>query len=182
MHPEYQSKLYDELIELFPNKELEYDDLNKSQYLEAIIKESQRMYPVLTMLFRLADEATEVKGLKIKKCDAIGIDLMSLHNSPDYWTNPDEFKPERFLEKNSNFDFDNIVDSESMLFLPFGSGIRSCIATRYALSQVKYTVAKIILNYEIYRTQKTQVPIKYQPNPQQLMYKSMFLGMRKREN
>lgn len=68
-----------------------------------------------------------------------------------------------------------------MLFLPFGSGIRSCIATRYALTQVKYTVAKIILNYEIYRTEKSK-PIKYTPLPNQLFYKELHLGFKKRDN
>ena len=38
MHPEVQEKLYNELIDLFPNKEMDYDGLKNSPYLEAVIK------------------------------------------------------------------------------------------------------------------------------------------------
>lgn len=41
----------------------------------------------------------------------------SLHNSEEYWKNPEKFYPERFLEKDFKIDGD-----ESMTFLPFGAG------------------------------------------------------------
>lgn len=187
LNPDCQEQLYNELITLYPNKELEYDDLspNKSPYLDAVIKETQRKYPILSLLFRIAENPTEIKGQKFEKSDIVGIDVYSFHNSPDYWSEPEIFKPERFLnakDQNENYSFENIVDNENMLFLPFGSGVRSCPATRYAITQVKYCVAKTLLNYSLHRTAKTDVPHKYLQNSVNFVFTSMYLGFRKRNN
>ena len=49
--------------------------------------------------------------------------------------------------------------------------------------QMRYVVAQIVLNYQVYRTEKTSVPPKYfKFNPQQLFYPEMVLGLRKRNS
>lgn len=115
LNPEYQDKLYQDLIDLYPTKEITYENMGESKLLEAILQESQRQLPALNMLFRIAENPIQVKNLKIEANDVIGIDVFSLHNSPDHWENPERFYPERFLEKNVKFENDD-------LFKPFGSG------------------------------------------------------------
>lgn len=59
-------------------------------------------------------------------------------------------------------------------------GPRVCIASRLAFIQTRYLLAQIILNYEVYQTSKTLVPMKYTGNFRQLNFQSMILGFRKR--
>ena len=117
LNPEYQQKLYNSLIEIYPNKEIEYETIKDAPLLDAIIKESQRIYPALNMLFRKCESPITIKGVDFLEGDVIGIDVLSLHNSEDYWPEPEKFRPERFLEKEFK-----IENDDSMTFLPFGAG------------------------------------------------------------
>lgn len=92
-HPEYQEKLYKELKDTYPTGEIEYDNLNDSKLLDAIIKESQRLYPGLNRLIRISERATEIKGIKIDAGQAVAINVYSLHMDPEFWTEPDKFYP-----------------------------------------------------------------------------------------
>ena len=176
LHPEKQEKLYNELIDLYPNKEINYEQLKEANYLDAVLKESQRLYPAFNFIFRIAENAIEIKGLKIRANDAIGIDLLSLHYDKEFWgEDVKKFKPERFLDKDIKFEND-----DSMHFLPFGSGPRSCVAIRMASVQSKFVLAQLILNYQIYRSTHTDVPPKLVKSPQNRTFKELKLGFKKR--
>lgn len=206
LNPDYQAKLYDSLIEIYPKKDISYDNIKDAPLLDAAIKESQRLYPALNMLFRKCENPITINGYDFKKDDVVGIDVISLQNSEDYWEEPEKFRPERFLEKEFKIESD-----DSMLFLPFGAGPRACIASRMAFIQARFLLAQIILNYEVLRTKHTSVPPSYIRAPQQSavrdlslplianhwivprthtlillsrfqQYKSMVIGFRKREN
>lgn len=60
-------------------------------------------------------------------------------------------------------------------------GPRACIASRMAFIQTRFLLGQIVLNYEVYRSSKTLVPMKYTGNPRQLNFKSMILGFKKRD-
>lgn len=117
-YPEYQEKLYKELKEKYQTGEIEYDNLNDSKLLDAIIKESQRLYPALLNLIRIAEHPIEIKGVKIDAGQIVAIDVYGLHTDPDFWgDNAESFYPERFLEEGFRAEH-----SESIHFIPFGSG------------------------------------------------------------
>lgn len=117
MNPESQQKLYDSLIEIYPKKDIAYDNLKDAPMLSAVVKESQRLYPAINVLFRKCVTPATVKGYRFEKGDVIGIDVLSLHNSDEFWPEPEKFRPERFMEKEVK-----IENDDSMTFLPFGAG------------------------------------------------------------
>lgn len=80
MNPQCQEKLHDELVRIYPDKRLTYENLNDSPLLEATLKETQRIRPTVHLLLRKVDNPVCVKGVQFKSGDAIGIDLTSLHN------------------------------------------------------------------------------------------------------
>lgn len=174
IYPEYQDKLYEELRELYPNGEIEYERLNDSNLLEAFINESQRLYPALNRLMRVSEEEIEIKGVKFEKGQAVAINVYSLHMDPEFWSEPTKFKPERWLENGFKPE-----DENGIHYAPFGAGIRRCVAMRMASVQVKYLLSKIILNYEVYKSDKTN--IKYMKNPMALTFSELLLGMKKRD-
>lgn len=80
--------------------------------LNRIINESLRMFPpVSTFVTRIANEDYEYEGIVIPKGMPIFIGISSIHNNPNVWPNPEEFRPERFEGA-----------SDKMSFLPFGAG------------------------------------------------------------
>ena len=64
----------------------------------------------------------ELKNMKttVKEGQAIVIPIWNLHRDPEYWPQPDHFKPERFLSQNKH-------SIKPFTYLPFGAGPRSCI-------------------------------------------------------
>ena len=155
LHPSEQEKMYEQMIAAYPDKKITYENINDAPILKAVLMESQRMRPAANMLFRVCEKDCEISGFQFKVGDAVGVDVYAMHNSEDYWTEPEKFQPERFMAK----DF-KIENDDSNVFLPFGSGPRACVAARFAFIESAYTLGQIILNYEVYRSSKTSVPPK----------------------
>lgn len=79
--------------------------------------------------------------------------IYAIHRDPTHYPNPDVFDPERFSNENQK----NISSS---IFLPFGIGPRSCIASRFALLELKAFIYHILLEFKIECSPNTQIPLK----------------------
>lgn len=73
-------------------------DVKNLVYLQAIIKETFRMYPALPLaLPHETMEDSTVSGYNIPAGTRLLMNLSKIHRYPDMWSDPDEFQPERFL-------------------------------------------------------------------------------------
>jgi cytochrome P450 len=66
VYPEVQEELSD-IIASEVNGEVNYENLKKIKFLDAIIKETQRFYPTNPFLSRECDETTTINGIPIEK-------------------------------------------------------------------------------------------------------------------
>ena len=66
------------------------------------------------------DTTGEFGGLEIKKGTVIRFPFYVIHHNPEFWPEPEVFKPERFLKENAH-------TIKPFSWLPFGSGPRQCI-------------------------------------------------------
>ena len=64
-----------------------------------------------------------------------------LHRHPDYWTEPDKFYPERFIE--------NPQLAKAEFYLPFGAGPRNCIGMRLALLEIRLGILRIFQKFDV---------------------------------
>ncbi|XP_060840808.1 cytochrome P450 4C1-like [Rhopalosiphum padi] len=144
MHPDIQEQARDEIRRIFEysDRDATMEDLNNMKYLEAVIKESLRMYPSVPAFTRELEKPLHLKNYIIPALTTITVYPFILHRNEDIYPNPEEFIPDRFLkeENKANFLFG---------YLPFSAGARNCIGQKYAMNQMKIVVSTILRNAKI---------------------------------
>lgn len=66
------------------------------EYLDSVINESLRLYPIAPRLERVAKATMEINGHVIPKDMVVMVPTWPLHRDPNLWSEPEEFKPERY--------------------------------------------------------------------------------------
>lgn len=106
-----------------------------SEYLDATIKETLRVRPVVTEVFRSPTEPTELGGYLFEPGSQLAASISLLQWDPDlYAPDPFAFRPERFLEG----------APEPYAWIPFGGGVRRCIGASFAQLEMKVVIARIL--------------------------------------
>ncbi|KAF3446246.1 hypothetical protein FNV43_RR11425 [Rhamnella rubrinervis] len=124
-------------------------DLKKLVYLQAIVKETLRLYPAgpLAVPHESTQDCT-VGGYRIPAGTRVFVNLTKIQRDPRVWTNPSQFEPERFLTNGSSCkDFD--VRGQNFELIPFGSGRRMCPAVSFALQAMHLVLANLLHAFEI---------------------------------
>ncbi|XP_058820113.1 cytochrome P450 9e2-like [Topomyia yanbarensis] len=161
MNADVQQKLYEEIQTTeneLDGKTLNYDTLQKMRYMDMVVTESLRIRPAAAFLDRLCIHdyiLDDGEGLKftINKGTAIWIPSQGIHLDPKYYPDPTKFDPERFS-------LDNRSKINPFTYLPFGTGPRNCIGSRFALMEIKAIIYYLLLHFTFERNDRTQVPLK----------------------
>ncbi|KAK9081695.1 hypothetical protein Syun_031801 [Stephania yunnanensis] len=125
---------------------VEESDIPNLKYLQALLKETLRMYPVGPLLVpHEAMEDCHVAGYFVPRGTGLFINAWTIQRDPNVWAEPDRFMPERFLTTNADMD----VKGQSYELLPFGSGRRSCPGVGLALQVMHLTLARILQAFEL---------------------------------
>uniref|UniRef100_A0A8C9ZTA1 unspecific monooxygenase n=1 Tax=Sander lucioperca TaxID=283035 RepID=A0A8C9ZTA1_SANLU len=152
-HPHIQKTLQEEIDETFPEKvRPTYEAVMQMEYLDMVINEAMRLYPVGNRLERISKSSVEINGVTIPKGTAVMVPVYTLHRDPALWSEPEAFKPERFSKENK----DNI---DPYAFLPFGSGPRNCIGMRFALLMMRLAIVEILQNFSFVTCKETDIPM-----------------------
>ncbi|XP_074137306.1 cytochrome P450 3A4-like [Sminthopsis crassicaudata] len=156
---EIQKKLQKEIDEVLPNKEaVTYDNLLQMEYLDMVINENLRLYPIAGRIERVAKKTVEINGLMIPKGTVVMVPPFVLHRDPEYWPEPEEFRPERFSKENKE-------SINPYVYLPFGAGPRNCIGMRFALMSMKVATSRLLQEFTFTTCKETQVPLKLSNQP-----------------
>jgi cytochrome P450 len=109
------------------------------EYLEAVIKETLRIRPVVPGVVRKLTEPLELRGYEIPAGTRVAPNIYLTHMNPAVYPEPKRFLPERFLE--------NGADTYS--WIPFGGGIRRCLGASFAMYEMKVVIPAILRRVEI---------------------------------
>ncbi|XP_077343440.1 cytochrome P450 3A9-like [Lithobates pipiens] len=154
-HPDVQLKLQEEVDSYLPNKASPtYDILMKMEYLDMVIQETLRMYPPAGRVERVSKKTVEINGVTIPQGMVCMIPAYVLHNNPEYWPEPEEFRPERFSKENRE-------SHTPYTFIPFGDGPRNCIGMRFALLSMKVAIAAILQHFTCRPCEDTLIPMEF---------------------
>lgn len=77
------------------------------------------------------------------------IPFFTISRNPEYFEDPEEFKPERFLDE-------KIMEKKNpYAYLPFSAGPRACIGQKFAMYEMKCVISKVLHNFEISLTEES---------------------------
>ncbi|KAJ3209226.1 Cytochrome P450 3A4 [Entophlyctis luteolus] len=138
-NPRVIAKLRDEIDSLTADSEqLTVEDLKKFKYLENVIHESMRFYPLFMGIDRVCQEDVQLLGYTFKKGTYFSCVTQQAFLDAQYWgDNVHEFEPERF---------DRPVVPGA--FLPFGLGPHMCPGMRMALMEMKVVVIRLLQHFD----------------------------------
>ncbi|XP_055382256.1 probable cytochrome P450 313b1 [Condylostylus longicornis] len=143
-HLEIQDKLYEELLEILPNKNVKLDQNNLKElvYLQMCIDEALRVIPPVPLVGRHLTTDIKLKnGIIIPKGTDVILDIFSMQRNTKYWgPKAKSFDPDNFLPGNKRHPYS---------YVPFTKGQRKCIGFKYANMVMKTFLAKLFRNYKI---------------------------------
>uniref|UniRef100_A0A0N5C222 Cytochrome n=1 Tax=Strongyloides papillosus TaxID=174720 RepID=A0A0N5C222_STREA len=153
-HQEYQNRCREEILESIENKNIDYidyDTINKLNYLDQCIKECLRMYPPAGRISRMCVQKTTINNIDFKPGVSVSIPIFNLHYDEDIYPEPNIFDPERFSPEQK-------AQRDPLYYMPFGYGPRNCIGMRYAYLSMKVYLARLLLKFK-FKTCSESLPI-----------------------
>ncbi|XP_058788013.1 cytochrome P450 71D9-like [Vicia villosa] len=142
--PRIMKKAQAEVREVFKTKgRVDENHIDELDYLKSIVKETLRLHPPAPLLLpRECGEACEINGFHIPIKTKVIINAWAIARDPNYWTEPERFYPERFIDstidyKGSNFEY-----------IPFGSGRRICPGITFGLRNIELALAMLLYHFD----------------------------------
>ncbi|KAM0260151.1 hypothetical protein ACHAQJ_002916 [Trichoderma viride] len=146
LNPEPLRKLRDEVRSAFQNEdEIDLLSVGRLNYMLAVLDEAMRLHaPVPATTPRTINELGDtIAGYYVPPGTNIDIWYWTMFHYPDYWTQVEDFIPERWL---GDPRFEN---DKRQIFTPFSVGPRNCIGKNLAYAEMRLILAKLIWNYDI---------------------------------
>ncbi len=158
IYPEWQEKMREECLAL-DKPYLEYDDLDKLPTMQKVLFECLRLRPSVSFLARRTIRECELGGQRLPADTMIFMSPITNHRNPEFWTNPEEFDPERFNDERRE------DKSHSFAFTPFGGGAHKCIGMHFAQMLAKCFMHQILLTYNYSLPQDFKASFEWVPLP-----------------
>ncbi|CAE6467482.1 unnamed protein product, partial [Rhizoctonia solani] len=153
LYPEVQQEVYEQIKQVIGTRDkLEYSDMNDINLVECVLWEALRLYPVVTQAPKIATEDSVISIARngpgatentredffIPKGANIWLSFTAVHYNPTHWSEPEKFRPKRFLEPYNK-------DA----FLAFSIGPRSCLGRKFAETESIVALATLLARYEV---------------------------------
>nr|WNO46794.1 cytochrome P450 82D215 [Tripterygium hypoglaucum] len=122
-------------------------DMKSLVYIEAIIKETLRLYPAGPLSVpHESMEDCNVSGYHVPSGTRLLFNLWKIHRDPNIWgEDPCEFRPERFLTTHKHVD----VKGQNFELIPFGAGRRICPGVLFSLQVLQLTLTNLLHGFDI---------------------------------
>ncbi|PON70113.1 Cytochrome P450 [Parasponia andersonii] len=140
--PKRQNRLYHEIESLCGSEKVTEDRLSQLPYLMAVFHETLRKHcPIPVIPLRYAHEDTQIGGYYIPAGTTIAINIYGCNMDEKQWESPEEWKPERFLDKK----YDPMDLHKTM---SFGAGKRVCAGSFQAMLIACTTIGRLIQEFQ----------------------------------
>ena len=149
--PEVQQRLRAEVLEVLgsragaPDRPLGFEDLRQLCYGAAIFNETLRLYPPLSFFSRESQADSELAGSRCPMRALVTISPWVIQRHEQHWSEPNAFRPERFLSDANADDRRWARDA----FLPYGLGPRKCPGAAFAQQEALLVLAELVRRFEV---------------------------------
>ncbi|WP_426245689.1 cytochrome P450 [Nocardioides sp. LHG3406-4] len=108
-------------------------------WLDAVLKESMRLHPVIAMVVRTLTKPATIGGWDLPAGVTIGPSILVAHARADNHPEPEAFRPERFLGQSPPVN----------TWIPFGGGVRRCIGAGFSLMEGVTVLREVLAAYDV---------------------------------
>ncbi len=126
-HPEKLARLREEVF------------CGGEEYTDAVVKETLRLAPAVPLVMRGLVEPMRLGGHEIPSGTTVAPCIYLVHHREDIYPRPFSFTPERFLGH----------PPENYTWIPFGSGVRRCVAAAFAQLEMKRVMQTVLEEVEL---------------------------------
>jgi cytochrome P450 len=109
-------------------------------YLDAVVKETLRLCPAVPLVMRRLIEPMELGGYTLPAGTIVAPCIYLMHRRADIYPEPLEFEPERFLGG---------ADAGAYTWIPFGGGVRRCVAASFAQLEIKRVIEVVLREFDL---------------------------------
>src|SRR3954447_19371977 len=109
------------------------------EWLEAVMKESMRLHPVIPMVVRTLMKPATIAGIDLPAGATIGPSIIVSHQREDNHPEPEVFRPERFVGQNP----------PTNTWIPFGGGVRRCIGAGFSVMGGAAVLRGVLAAYDV---------------------------------
>ena len=108
-------------------------------FLEAVLKESMRLHPVIPMVVRTLMKPASIGGYDLPAGTTVGPSIIIAHSRADNHDEPSSFRPERFIDG----------QPATNTWIPFGGGVRRCIGAGFSLMEGVAVLREVFSAYDV---------------------------------
>ncbi|HXI75773.1 MAG TPA: cytochrome P450 [Steroidobacteraceae bacterium] len=156
-HPETAERLQAEADRTAAGQTLGLDAAEALQFTHQVLQESLRLYPPGWLITRRTLEADELGGFPIAPRTDVFISPYMLHRHPAYWSDPEEFRPERFAGADAE-------ERHRFSYIPFAVGPRHCIGENIAMFEMLVHVHAMSRRFRLTRASNEPIELEAQIN------------------
>ena len=138
-HPSVQRRVHEELDEVMGDGPIDPERSKKLVYLDALIKETLRVIPVIAAVGRVLQRPTTIAGWDLPAGTMVSPSILLTHLNEKVYERPDRFEPERFVKRRPN----------PYEWFPFGGGVRRCIGMSFALYEMRIVLATVLQKHRV---------------------------------
>ncbi|PKI31234.1 hypothetical protein CRG98_048374, partial [Punica granatum] len=130
-------KVQDELeLHVGRNRQVDESDIPNLVYLNAVVKETLRLYPAVPLSVpREAMEDCTIGGFHVPAGTCLLVNMWKMHRDPRIW----------FMTTHESLD----VKGRDFEYIPFGSGRRMCPGVSFAMQVLHLALARLLHGFEL---------------------------------
>lgn len=140
-YPDVMSQVQAEVDRVVGRDNLTLAHVDQLEYMDAVIKETMRLYPPIHIGNRFVIEDTTISGYDLQAGTRVMASIYLSHRDERYWDEPEEFRPARFGPESERV--------PPFTYIPFGGGPRVCIGATFAQIEAKVVLARILQEFTL---------------------------------
>jgi cytochrome P450 len=137
--PDHVRRLRAEVQAVCGDGPITFEHTKRLVFTRNVFRETLRLYPPITFLPRVANEATTLGGYRLKRGALVMVAPWLLHRHRLYWQHPDRFDPDRFERE---------AEMTPGAYIPFGIGPRICAGAAFATVEATLLIARLFRRFD----------------------------------